>query len=388
MPVFIFLLSAIAFLLFFFAAHLLYIKNGNLLLNRLLSVQLLTRFGQICVFLLIASGHVLLSASFLKIWIPLFFAAPACSYLYVRCFVRAGSGLKKTDIFHFLPFLLAVIHRLIPAGDTDWQAVTAQILTGGHLSVNESTGLFPSVFYNYGLGMLTAGYLAASWYIVLSSGLIKKSPWNIHKIWLFFYLSTSTFFKLLGFAAVLYKARGVNYANNPAFLVVSCLVLLFMMIFILYQPGILYGYILIKRNKAETSEPAGELVNRKIAGSGIKMNRQQQELYAATITNLMEDEKPFLSTDYQIIHLAQTLQIPVHHCSQTINQYFGKNFRDWLNGYRIRYFIKQYPLVVETMTIESVAFQSGFKNITTFYNAFKKETGQMPTAYFEKELMN
>ena len=121
------------------------------------------------------SGNVLLSASFLKILIPLFFAAPACSYMYVRWFVRAGTGLSKKDILHFIPFLLAIIHRLLPAGDINWQSVTSQIMAGGHLSVNVSTGLFPSVFYNYGLGILTAGYLIASWYIVLSSGLIKKA---------------------------------------------------------------------------------------------------------------------------------------------------------------------------------------------------------------------
>ena len=184
--------------------------------------------------------------------------------MYVRWFVRAGTGLSKKDILHFIPFLLAIIHRLLPAGDINWQSVTSQIMAGGHLSVNVSTGLFPSVFYNYGLGILTAGYLIASWYIVLSSGLIKKSQWNIHRIWLFFYLSTSSFFKLLGFAAILYKARGINYVNSPAFLVVSCLVLLFMMIFILYQPGILYGYILINRNKTETSEVAEKLVSREI----------------------------------------------------------------------------------------------------------------------------
>jgi YesN/AraC family two-component response regulator len=100
------------------------------------------------------------------------------------------------------------------------------------------------------------------------------------------------------------------------------------------------------------------------------------------INDLMEKEQPFLLPDFQIIHLAQRLQIPVHYCSATINNVMGRNFRDWLNSHRIRYFIKAYPGLSDTMTVKTVAYQSGFKNITTFYNAFKKETGQMPTTYF------
>ena len=49
------------------------------------------------------------------------------------------------------------------------------------------------------------------------------------------------------------------------------------------------------------------------------------------------------------------------------------------------YFIAIYPLLLDRLTIEAIANQSGFKSIATFYNAFKKETGLMPTSYFTAE---
>ncbi|MGJ7031295.1 helix-turn-helix domain-containing protein [Niabella hirudinis] len=369
-----------AFLLIVFALHLLYAKQGNRLLNRLLAIHLLARFGQGCILLFMVWGYPV----FYKILMPLFFITPACSYLYVRCFLNGETRLKKYDYLHFIPGLLMLIH-LLPLSQkaVNWKHVSQQILTGGQFSVTESTGLLPANFYSIGLFVLTSVYLIAVWWMVLSSGVIRKSKWNTTKVWLFFYLSTVSFFKLLGFVAYLLNANGASYIRNPVFIIVSCLGLLFMMLFILHQPGILYGYILLSGRPKETPGPVKVPVTKKIAVAGATTTSEQQQKYIEAITRLMEEEQPFLAADCQIIHLAQGLQIPVHHCSQAINKVMGKNFRDWLNGYRIRYFISRYPQEADTMTIESIAIQSGFKNITTFYNAFKKETGQMPKGYFE-----
>ncbi|MNV63201.1 transcriptional activator FtrA [compost metagenome] len=96
-------------------------------------------------------------------------------------------------------------------------------------------------------------------------------------------------------------------------------------------------------------------------------------------------KQPYLLESFQIVDLAGELNIPVHHCSFVLNNLIGKNFRDWINEYRINSFMEQYPLKAERMTIESVAHECGFKSIATFYNAFKKETGLMPTAYFSRK---
>ncbi len=76
--------------------------------------------------------------------------------------------------------------------------------------------------------------------------------------------------------------------------------------------------------------------------------------------------------------------MPSHHLSYIINEMLNKNFRDWLNGYRINYFIENFRLKSDKMTIEALASEAGFSSPATFYSAFKKEMDTSPTAYFKE----
>lgn len=384
MQVFSFLLSSTAFLLIVFALRLLYTRQGNTLLNRLLALQLFTRFGQIAIFLLLLLDDQHVYPVFQSLLIPFLFFLPACSYLYVRCFISGESRLRRIDYWHLIPMLLAIVHVVPWVGmdPVDWTRIAKQILHAGQFSIASRTGFFAAFFYSVVLSLLTLGYLIATWYIVLSSHFILRHKWDGPKTWLFFYMAMATSFKLLSFVPLLFNHFGKSYAANPAFLMMSCLLLLFMMVFVLYQPRILYGYVLPSNWEEGSKVVDSTTAPKKTLATKNKLTDQQQQIYAASITKWMDEELPFLAPDFQMIHLAQQLQLPVHYCSQTINNVMERNFRDWLNSYRIRYFVQNYPILCSKMTIEAIAYQSGFKNMTTFYNAFKKETGQMPTAYF------
>jgi AraC-like DNA-binding protein len=104
--------------------------------------------------------------------------------------------------------------------------------------------------------------------------------------------------------------------------------------------------------------------------------------YLQLVENHMKEALPFLDPSFTIRQLSATLEIPVHHCSFVLNQGLGKNFREYINKYRVEYFIQEYPLRIANQTLESIANISGFKSSSTFYASFKKETGTSPTAYF------
>ena len=404
MHIFIFLVSAVGFLLIVFSLHLLFTKNGNLLLNRLLSLPLLARFGQVCIFLLVSSSYGNAFPIVQKICIPLFFAAPICTFLYVRGFIRGDSRLKSRDLIHFVPVLLAVIHIMpFPLSmPINWTEVANQVLKGGQLSITERTGIFPSQFYNIGQALVVGGYLLATWYFVIISGFFKNTTWDINKTWLTFYLSTSSFFKVLSFVALIFNYMNRSYTTSNSFLIISCIVLLFMMAFVIYRPRILYGYIILHdipqvndiepqlhfnyKTNINTDLVLKSFNNLKTA-SKRKLNSQQQLQFADVIKEHMEKEKPFLLHEFQMKDLTNSVNIPIHHCSFVINTVMSKNFRDWINSYRIKHFINEYPSLADKMTIEAVAYNSGFKNMTTFYNAFKKEIGQMPSSYFSKNII-
>ena len=96
----------------------------------------------------------------------------------------------------------------------------------------------------------------------------------------------------------------------------------------------------------------------------------------------MEEKKPYLNPDFSINLLAHEMNIPIHHCSYVVNYIIGKNFREWVNGYRIAHFIQEYPLQIKNKTILTLSAECGFKNKNTFYSSFKQAMGVAPSEYF------
>jgi len=63
------------------------------------------------------------------------------------------------------------------------------------------------------------------------------------------------------------------------------------------------------------------------------------------------------------------------------------HFRDFINSYRIRHALTLLDdFEKKNLTIESVAYESGFNNRTSFYNAFKKQTDKLPSAYLKEKV--
>lgn len=100
----------------------------------------------------------------------------------------------------------------------------------------------------------------------------------------------------------------------------------------------------------------------------------------------MAREKPYLNPEIKIGELADELDLPKHQLSRLINLGFGKNFFDFVNGYRVREFIRlrQEDGSVSYNTLE-LAFQSGFNSKSAFNRAFRKEIGKSPRDYFTAE---
>jgi AraC-like DNA-binding protein len=382
-----FIISVISFLLLFFSLHLLYVKQGNRFLNLLLAVVLLTRCGHLVVYRLIASDQLSIFSISYKIIIPFYYAAPACLYLYFTGFIYNRIALRKFEWLHFIPVILAIIH-VLPwpfSSAINWNIVAKQLIENNHFFITEKTGLFPAFFQGLVRIVLLLGYLFATWYALLTLPLVlKKKLNNTAKVWIIFLLLSSTIFQLLGLLPIFIIGFKQGTASYFWLVIINILSVLFVIIYIFYQPRLLYGYLLVAIDwKKKLYNVKRSTLPKAFHQANLFPN--QLEVYVEVITKIMDNEKPFLLPEFQIIHLAQKLNIPVHQCSFIINKRMDKNFRDWVNSYRILYFICQYPSKRNKMTVESIAYESGFKSLATFYNAFKKETGMMPVAYFFKK---
>ncbi|MBO0321650.1 AraC family transcriptional regulator [Muricauda sp. CAU 1633] len=82
--------------------------------------------------------------------------------------------------------------------------------------------------------------------------------------------------------------------------------------------------------------------------------------------------------------LSQHIKEDRYKVSQVLNEYLQKNFYGLLNHYRIRE-AKDLLLVQPSLSVKAIMYEVGFNSKTSFYSAFKKETGLSPNDYRNME---
>lgn len=99
-----------------------------------------------------------------------------------------------------------------------------------------------------------------------------------------------------------------------------------------------------------------------------------------TLTRFMKLEQPYLDDQLTLQKLASGIGLPEKQLSQLINQQLGKHFFDYVNQFRIQESLKLLSENPE-LTVLEILYQVGFNSKSSFYTAFKKETGQTPISY-------
>ncbi|MCL2289596.1 MAG: tetratricopeptide repeat protein [Bacteroidetes bacterium] len=102
------------------------------------------------------------------------------------------------------------------------------------------------------------------------------------------------------------------------------------------------------------------------------------------ILTLMEDTTIVCDTEFSLDRLAELVESNQTYVSQVINAALKKNFRSFLNDYRIREAQRLFSeLDLTKYTIASIAQRVGYKSPTTFRTTFKEITGVTPNFYFK-----
>lgn len=109
-----------------------------------------------------------------------------------------------------------------------------------------------------------------------------------------------------------------------------------------------------------------------------------QEYKKRLLTHLSEHES-YLESNLSLRILAEQIDIHPNQLSYLINVSFGKNFNELINQYRIEAFksIAKEPKNAH-LTIEGLAYESGFNSKTVFNTYFKKETGLTPKQFLKQ----
>ena len=103
-------------------------------------------------------------------------------------------------------------------------------------------------------------------------------------------------------------------------------------------------------------------------------------LYVEEVRHWMDEEKPYLYTDFKLTDVSRVVQLNRSYLSRLFNDGFGRSFSEVVRSYRIRY-SKELMVNESSMALSKVAAMSGFSSEVAFMRAFKQIEGLSPKQY-------
>ena len=156
-----------------------------------------------------------------------------------------------------------------------------------------------------------------------------------------------------------------NVLIDVIWVVFSCIVYL-LGYFAIKQPEI---FKINPEEKAEVEKP--------------HLNEVEIEHLKTELNRVMESEQAYLNPALNLPELAEKMDSNVHVLSRAINEGFQKNFRDFVNHYRVMDFIDRAQQdSYKNQTFLAIALDVGFNSKSSFNRSFKKATGKSPRDYF------
>ena len=267
--------------------------------------------------------------------------------------------------------------------------------------------VFPTLFvlvqslFNLNPGLIKlVFFLFSSLYVLLPGLLIWKFIYkrkNYKELIHFQTIKNWTYFTF-GIYFSFYLIYNYVFVNNPQtigtgyfiqFYQITALIWLFMIIYILKNPVILYGQQLLLKNISTSSKE--ELV----VWRSIKLDpTEAEDLELEKKVKSKVDEIMFAIKKYEekllqdlvevptLKELAFELDFPQSHLKYVFNYYSFCSYSEYQNNLKIKYALKLIKAgYLDTRTIDSLATRCLFANRRTFYRNFNKWVGFTPTEY-------
>jgi len=108
--------------------------------------------------------------------------------------------------------------------------------------------------------------------------------------------------------------------------------------------------------------------------------------YTTRLLAHLVESTPYLNPDLSLRKLAGQIEVHPNHLSWLLNNALGKNFNEFINQYRVESFkVKAKDPTNKNLTIEGMAYESGFNSKTVFNTYFKKSTGLTPKQFIKQQ---
>ena len=275
-------------------------------------------------------------------------------YFLVRFVLQDSFTLKAVHLFHFIPMGLAFISTMLAL--VYFPAKVMQIM--------------PGFFYNPVHMYITSGgsmsllcYLVSIWKIIQAEliwkpDVIKKEP--VAQVVLLFFIVFSVA-QISDILAVI--------SNKTIFITLSSVLISLTIIFL----------FLISFRYPEFYQTAQRAVQKQKAKRSYLQGLNLDQI-EASLKTLMTKNEMFLDENLSLPQLADCLGISPHQLSQFLNTRLNKNFKMFVNEYRIAK-AKELLIQDKDAKVLAIALDVGFKSKSTFNAAFLKVTGTAPSEY-------
>ncbi|SNY50942.1 transcriptional regulator, AraC family [Arsukibacterium tuosuense] len=301
---------------------------------------------------------------------------PACygalTYLYCRTAIT-GSALKPSDMLHLLPLALCYLlnYDLLFSAEKALNFVTMAETT--LLKHN----LTKAVFYGQALVYATLLISMVSRYQAKAKQTLASYNPDIFR-WLW---------SLTTFMVTIWGLKVLFYFISPApmlNIMADCLLVIMIYAIAIMQwrnPGLFHiQQLATQLTTSHTTQKAQpDTTKHKPSADGLLDHDTRSDIFRM-VQNQVRQQALYRDSQLTLVALAQQVGVSVHHLSETLNQFGGQNFNQFINEYRVAEVCAQLDHNSDRKLLD-LALDAGFASKSSFNAIFKRHTGQSPSQY-------
>lgn len=292
-------------------------------------------------------------------------------YFYILSLVHTNFSFTRKHLIHFVPFAIYMGYKVATKS-----LGLVDCLEEGGCSHSDNIYAVISVYMKF---FIILAYVSLGYFTILkfqkSKSVAKANPYRLKWIGsigngVMTLLAVVFLIKLLGAFNVHFVIDQVMLIN----IIVSVFVISFVYIYSKYS--YIFAHPINNNITIPTSGNANS--GRNLVGE----NTYDEEFQK--ICNFIETKEVYKDGDLTLRKLSDMIDMPEHIISQAINRRANRSYSDFVNSYRINYFIQLIDQKAhKDKTLLYLAFDCGFNSKSSFNRVFKQFHEITPTEYIK-----
>lgn len=132
--------------------------------------------------------------------------------------------------------------------------------------------------------------------------------------------------------------------------------------------------------QALATEPTSAKVDEGTPPQGGELDPSIRAELFETVKGRIEEGRLYLDSGLTLERLAASTGMSKHHLSEVLNRHAGKNFYEFINGYRIDFVCRRLQGSSDQSVLD-IALEAGFSSKSAFNATFKRQTGRTPSQF-------